>query len=240
MSFLSTLGKIASIAAPLVAAPFTGGASLLGLSAGHAAALGAGLGGLGKVLGSGASASQAGRYTNAELNSGLNSGNNRDLLNAAQFNRDLPAMQASQVARGDLMSQPIPQAGHIGSGRDLQFTGGIGPQLFGADTHQAGSELKRQALSSLMTGSGKVTPTTTTLQAPGALEKIGGATSLAGGILGTLGQFKPPVSPAAGVPTLGAPDSGAMWNQLPQIPQPQAPQPDAQNWWDQLPQMPRG
>ena len=236
MSWLSTLGKIAGIAGPLVAAPFSGGTSLLGLlgaSPAAAAGIGAGIAGIGGVLGKGAAASEAGRYKQAMTNDQLNAGNNQAQLNAAKFNLGLNPNLANQVARGDIMSQPIQNAGTTGSGRDLQFTGGIQPSMFGADTRAAGDKLKRDALSSLMTGSSQLKPSITTLQQPGAMENIGAAAGIGGGILDTLNQFKRPMQPAAGVPKLGAPDSLSMWNQLPQIPQPQSP--DNQDMW-QLPE----
>lgn len=61
MGFWSTLGKIAGIAGPIAAAPFTGGTSLLGtlgMGAKTAGLVGAGLGAAGK-LASGASAQRA-------------------------------------------------------------------------------------------------------------------------------------------------------------------------------------
>lgn len=55
MSFWGKLGKILSVAAPIVAAPLTGGTSLLGLAgagAGTAAAIGTGIGAAGSLLSS--------------------------------------------------------------------------------------------------------------------------------------------------------------------------------------------
>ncbi len=62
MGFWSTLGKIGSIAAPIVAAPFTGGASLALIGAGSGAALGALNGGgiKGSLLGAGLGGATAG------------------------------------------------------------------------------------------------------------------------------------------------------------------------------------
>lgn len=89
MGFWSTLGKIGSIAGPLVAAPFTGGTSLLGLlgaSAPVASAIGAGLGAAGR-LASGASAQRAqDRGARTEF----------DLYNNAAYNRDMQSRTGQQ------------------------------------------------------------------------------------------------------------------------------------------------
>lgn len=67
--FLKGLGKVASIAGPIAAAPFTGGTSLLGMAgmgAGSAAALGAGLGAVGSVASGMSGGRAAGREAEAK------------------------------------------------------------------------------------------------------------------------------------------------------------------------------
>ena len=188
MSLLSILGKIASVAGPVIAAPFTGGTSLLGLGANASKAIGAGVSGLGQVLGAGATASKNGRMQDASLQGQLDARNNAAALDAARFNIGTGATRAQQVAHGDVMSRPIPQAGSIGTGRNLQISGGVGPQLFGPDTQAAGEALKRQSLAALMGQTDQVHPSVSSIQKPGLLEKIGGVAGLVGGIAGALPQ----------------------------------------------------
>lgn len=189
MSFLSTLGKLGMIAGPIIGAPFTGGASLLGLSAGSAAALGAGISGVGQVLGAGAANSKAGRTNDALTNTTLNSRNNADALAAAKFNMDAPSARFGQVVKGDLANN-VQDVGETGSGRDLQFTGGVRPSALGPASHQAASEMQRQALMKLMSGGDQLTPAQTTMERPDLMEKIGGVAGTVGGILGALQQPK--------------------------------------------------
>lgn len=132
MGFWSSLGKVASVAGPLIAAPFTGGASLLGLSAGGAAALGAGVGAAGGLLsrvGEVAEPLAAGRaagrideskiqaeqdrlaqerYRNqlsAEtLNTNRQFGQANLDLNQRQFGLQAPQARASNAVRGDILA----------------------------------------------------------------------------------------------------------------------------------------
>jgi len=199
MSILSKLAKIAAIAGPVIAAPFTGGGSLLGLSAAHAAALGAGLSGVGSVLGSGAASSQKGRYLDANTQSDLNRQNNADSLSAAQFNLGAGQTRAQQVAKGDLMAANIPQSQRSGDGRNVSFSGGIGPQYFGPNTTQAGQTLSRQSLDALMNGTDIQKPAMSSIKKPSILEQIGGIGGIVGGVAGAIQDptknykpYKPP------------------------------------------------
>lgn len=180
MSFLSVLGKIGKIAAPIVAAPFTGGLSM--------AALPGMISDVGGVLGSAGTSAAHGRREDADEQARMNIANNRAQLDAAQFNMGAPVTRAQQVAKGDLMAANIPQSQSTGGGRDVSFSGGIGPQYFGADTTQAGNEMKRQALMALMSGSDQVHPAMSSIPKSGILEKIGGTAGLIGGLVGAMPQ----------------------------------------------------
>jgi hypothetical protein len=118
--------------------------------------------------------------------------NNRALVDAAQFNRDLPMTRAQQTARGDLMSSPTLQdARSTGSGRDIQFSGGVRPSSFGASTTQAGEELKRQALLKMMNPEAdQLTPQITQPRSAGGVENALGATGTAMSILGAYNKVR--------------------------------------------------
>lgn len=105
-------------------------------------------------------------------------------LQAANLNLNAPTTRAQQVAKGDLMSADIPQSQRIGSGRDVSFTGGIGPQSFGPDTAAAGDQLKKQALAKLMSGQPEYTPA-----APGLGENLASGIGIGGSILGALSRY---------------------------------------------------
>lgn len=184
MSFLSALGKIASIAGPIAAIPFTGGASagLLGMSTGTTAALGAGLGAAGQVLGQGAASSKAGRQNDALLNAQMNNANNASNLNAAQFNMGTGQARMGQVARADALAN-AKDAPMTGDPRIDKFSGGgLRPSALGADTRTAANEQKRQALMALMSKSDQVTPAQSQIQNAGMLENLGGIAGLVGGL----------------------------------------------------------
>lgn len=92
MSFISKLGKILGVAAPVIAAPFTGGASLAGLGASLKTALPDIIGGVGSALGGAAKASASNRGTtidamieqqrlrDGEMNGANTANHNRDQL----------------------------------------------------------------------------------------------------------------------------------------------------------------
>lgn len=210
MGFLSTLGKIGKVAlkaAPFVAAPFTGGASLgLGALGAGGAAAGAGgvLGALGKigqvagkvgkvasaigpVAGAAAAGAAGGRREDALIRNQLTRGNNRDALDAAEFNVRSPGVRASQVARGDVLST-MRDAAPTGDPRIDKFGGGgLRPSAFGDRSRAAGDELASQAMEGLQ-GGDRITPERSQLEGSGLLEKIGGGIGLAGGLAGALQQ----------------------------------------------------
>jgi hypothetical protein len=107
MGFWSKFGKIASIAGPIAAAPFTGGGSLLGLlgaSAPVATAIGTGLGVAGK-LASGASAQRAvDRGAQAEYDTARVPVENAQALQFAQAKRQAEADRLRQVGGADMLS----------------------------------------------------------------------------------------------------------------------------------------
>ena len=119
MSFWSKFGKIASIAGPLAAAPFTGGTSLLGtlgLGAKTAGLIGAGLGTAGK-LAQGASAQRA---QDRGAQTEFNLANDRNRLAYGQFNQGDQQRQLRQRLSADLLGNtqgPVdPRAQKFGMG----------------------------------------------------------------------------------------------------------------------------
>lgn len=109
---------------------------------------------------------------------------NQATAQAANFNLNAPTTQAQQVARGDLMAANIPQASHTGTGRNISFTGGVGPQLFTQDTTDAGNALKRQALQHLLSGDQQIDPTRA-----GVGENLAAGVGIGSSILGALSRY---------------------------------------------------
>ena len=73
----------------------------------------------------------------------------------------------------------------------MQFTGGVRPSSFGADTTAAGEELKRQALAKLMDpDADKLTPQLTTPRRAGAAENVTGAVGTGLGILDAYNTYR--------------------------------------------------
>lgn len=174
-----------------------GGEAASGIGAADAAGMGSGgamgttgSGGLLGTLGSIGKFADPLRDLGTELTgagAGLASGRRYDAdanARAANFNLSAPSARASQVARGDIMAANIPQSTASGSGRDIQFSGGVGPQLFGPDTQAAGEAMKRQAMQALLSGSDRLNPS----QA-GAGENILAGAGLGANVLGTLGKI---------------------------------------------------
>lgn len=110
--------------------------------------------------------------------------NDRARVQAAQLNLNAPLTRAQQVAKGDLMAADIPQSQRVGSGRDVSFTGGVGPQDFTQDTVDAGNALKRSALTKLMTGEPEYTPTP-----PSTTENVLSGAGVATSLLGALSRY---------------------------------------------------
>lgn len=118
MSFWSKLGKIAGFAAPLVAAPFTGGASLLGtlgMGAKTAGLIGAGLGAAGQLAGGAANQRSADRASQAEWDmiraqmENQRIGNqNTQALQFATARRGAETDRLKQLGSVDMLSQSKP------------------------------------------------------------------------------------------------------------------------------------
>lgn len=173
-----------------------------GFGAGGATAAGGGLLGtlgkyagpvsdIGEIASAGASGLGEGRRADSAADMYAASQNNRALVDAATFNRDLPMSRAQQTARGDLMSSPMQDSQITGSGRDINISGGVRPSSFGASTTQAGDELKRQALLKLMDPEAdKLTPQLTTPRKAGAGENIMAGVGMGTSILGALGRYR--------------------------------------------------
>jgi hypothetical protein len=146
---------------------------------------------IGEQLSAGAAGQAEGRRADATADMYAASQNNRALVDAAQFNRDLPMTRAQQTARGDLMSSPMQDASSTGSGRDIQFSGGVRPSSFGASTTQAGEELKRQALLKMMDPEAdKLTPQITQPRSAGAGENALGMAGTGLSILGAYNKYR--------------------------------------------------
>jgi hypothetical protein len=146
---------------------------------------------IGEQLSAGAQGQAEGRRADSTADMIAASQNNRALVDAAQFNRDLPMTRAQQTARGDLMSSPMQDARSTGSGRDIQFSGGVRPSSFGASTTQAGEELKRQALLKMMhPEADQLTPQITQPRQAGAGENALGIAGTGLSILGAYNKYR--------------------------------------------------
>lgn len=107
-------------------------------------------GDIGRVLGEAAGASADGRRQDAQTNAYATAANNRALVDAATFNRDLPSIRTNQVSRGEVLNT-MQDAPLTGDQRIDKFSGGgLRPSAFGPNSRAAGSELSRQAMSKLM------------------------------------------------------------------------------------------
>lgn len=143
--------------------------------------------GIGGSLGAGAAASKGGRMADADLQARMDALNNRTALDAKQFNMGTGAARLGQVQRADFAAN-MKDAPMTGDPRIDKFAGGgLRPSTFGPDSRTAANEMKRQALSALMSGSDQFTPTVSAIPKAGMLEKIGGIAGLAHGIAGGTG-----------------------------------------------------
>lgn len=103
---------------------------------------------LGDIFGGLAGGAAAGRQAQASANQGQDELRLRGLqqqFQQAAFNREAPGLRATNAVRGDILNG-IQSVGTTGSGRDLQFTGGISPALLSSGTRQLGADMSRQAL----------------------------------------------------------------------------------------------
>lgn len=140
MSVLSKLGKILSIAGPIAAIPFTGGASALGLGASGSAAAGGAMGIGGKILGGlGKAAPALGAIGGVAAGAAKGSANQRVL----EGNQGLDYAQLQQQAARDKYSSDL-------SGANAQFGAGLQGAQFASG--QQDRARKAAALQSLLSG----------------------------------------------------------------------------------------
>lgn len=201
MGFWSGLGKGLLGAGGVIAAPFTGGASLATII---------------PAIGGVASAVASGRAAGRQSEAVLQGANDRSRIAAAQAledalqgraNLDLrqrqfalaaPGQRAGNSVRGDVLSN-VQDAQVMGPvtgthGRVPTITGGLRPSLLSGNTRQLGADQSRQALLSQMQGDNfdKLPPINipqpTPLPQANAFDKILGGVGLAGGLLGGLGD----------------------------------------------------
>jgi hypothetical protein len=192
MGVWSTLGKIAGIAGPIAAAPFTGGASLLttlGMGAKTAGLLGAGLGAAGK-LASGASAQRASDRASqadydvirAQLENNRITNANTQAMQRGRDVRDAEAARYRQIGSADMLgsSKPPTDPRAILSG-----AGFMSPETL--------QMIRGRAMSALESG-GDVPQLQQTAALPATLPKGTGmdsflnALSMGGTALGALGE----------------------------------------------------
>ena len=220
MGFLSKIGKGLSIAAPLVAAPFTGGLSLAALAPALAGVAGNALSGVGQVAGGAAQGAQQGRQfdtqsalTQQQLANQAAQDRERALMDRdragmdrAKFGVDAAGARGRQALAGSLMQglQDVNIGRPAGSTiPTFNVQGGLRPSAMGDGGREAGGNLLRQALMAQMNG--EALP-----EAPGAYEgaaqipmpqagmgeKLLGGLGLGGSLLGALGgAFNRPQAP---------------------------------------------
>lgn len=181
MNFWSALGKGLQIAAPIAAAPFTGGMSLAALAPtliGTASKIastvanrgGAAAGDVGRLTGAAAQGAADIRLTEAQINNqrdrnvldrtatqiGQNQTRDAQALQRAQLGIEAPMARTKQAAYGDALSNVqdvnIDFQPTTGTLPKFNVSGGLRPSLFGANARGAGAELSRQALLKLMSG----------------------------------------------------------------------------------------
>lgn len=164
MGFWSGLGKVLSVAAPVVAAPFTGGASLTALKA----ALPAVIGGAGAALsGMGAASSQnRGQQDAQNLNRDALRLRDQEQFERAQMDRATLELKQREEARAaqkeafalalrsalasNLQDVSFDRSGFRSPVADIRFSGGARPSALGPQGREAASVMNNQALQSLM------------------------------------------------------------------------------------------
>lgn len=206
MGFWSGLGKVLGVAAPIVAAPFTGGTSLAaGGATGLLTKIGKGLGaaapaltGLTAGAAKGREAENNAAQTEAAFKLREAQGAEDALQNRAgldlkqrQFGQDSTNNAFKNAIRSALIQNmkdakigPISGGGWGGSINPVQITGGMRPSALGAEGKAAASTMYDKAMSSLMNGETfDALPPIERIGAPqfkkpGAFENITGALGL--------------------------------------------------------------
>jgi hypothetical protein len=137
------------------------------------------------ALGGGAKAAKDGRMSEAELQALITGQNNRNQLDAAQFNagREGSLIKRALSARmlGDMGGSMAPR-----DPRDKFGGGEVSPVL-----QQLLARYGGMADKDVMSGGYKVQPQMASIPKSGLMEKIGGVAGLGGGLLGILGQMRP-------------------------------------------------
>ena len=125
MSFWKTLGKIAGIAAPIAAAPFTGGTSLLGMlgaGAKTAGLIGTGLGVAGKLAGGAANQRAQDRGAQAEYNWARIPIQNSQALQQSKDRLSADQARMRQIGSADMlgsMKPPTDPRARLGGGGQM-------------------------------------------------------------------------------------------------------------------------
>lgn len=182
MGFWGGLGKIASIAGPLAAIPFTGGASalgMLGMGAKTAATLGGVIGAAGKVAGGISQGRAAGRVQEAGVTQRADEARNAALLRQAQLKMLAERQRTGQLAGADLSSSmhapTDPRISKYVTG------GGLSPETI--------QMIRSRATNALQSGSDVPALQNTPLPQAGRTDSILNALSLGGTVTGALSPF---------------------------------------------------
>ena len=179
MGFLSTLGKIGAVAAPIAAIPFTGGMSMAALPGILSAGAGA-LGAIGQVAGGASKGAQQGRQQDTQnlllqqqllqqqardksgdaFNRGAYQGD--DTFRRAQFGQQ---QQNDMLQRPGLFGKQALMGGLMANLQDVNIdrpngstvptfnvSGGLRPSAMGQDARGAGAEMSRAALMNMLSG----------------------------------------------------------------------------------------
>lgn len=198
MSFLSGLGKVLGIAGPILAAPFTGGTSLLGMAgmgAGTAAAVGAGIGGAGKLLGglgstAGAAAKGSADQRLAENQQALQGG---QLAMQGANNAFTAGLQGAEFQTGqqDRAKSNALLSALLGNLQDAQVTPGnpaiakaMGTSTGGLRPSALLGGGNREALLAMLSGPGQAPIAAPTYTAPPmpTMNKAGAGENILGGV----------------------------------------------------------
>lgn len=210
MGFWSDLAHIGTI----VAAPFTGGASLalnpvindLADNGGQAA------GDVGSVLGKYAQGSAAGRAEQAKLQQGQD----RNAIDLYQTQLKAPSVASSQAVRGALLKnlQDASISGLPARINVPQLSGGLRPSALGADKGAIGGGLYSQAMGTLGNMKPATAPTLTPLPQPSTLDKVAGYGGLSGSLLGAASPLFKAMGQPGMTPPYNGPDYGPSLAQL--------------------------
>lgn len=194
MGFWSKFGKIAGIAAPILAAPFTGGTSLLA-SGGLGGKILQGATKAAPILGGMSKAQSESRRADAQDQL------SRDALALQRYDREraLPGQRMDLSTRASMIKNRMPVTSEWGgpgsglSGGKVTFRGGFAnPNLIDPRTAQLADDILAKELQGQLAGTGGP-PTITPRPRTNFGEKILGGAAAATGILGAFPRRRPPV-----------------------------------------------